>query len=133
MSLYSERLKGFFANAKPLSEDYCIWLILVIVGKTCILGREMLYGSMCELPFWWFMLACEPLCLSTQTVISLSLKLKRGLNVLLPTHVGLGAPALECSIRDFFEAQKLMGCTRAMNDMYFSFVVYFGSSGRCVY
>jgi len=80
MSLYSGRLKGFFANAKPLSEDYCIWLILVIVGKTCTLGREMLYGSMCELPFWSFMLACEPLCLSTQTVISLRLKLKRELN-----------------------------------------------------
>jgi hypothetical protein len=113
MSLYSERLKGFFVNAKPLSEDYCIWFILVIVGKTSILGGEMLYGSMCELPFWWFMLVCESLCLSTQSVISLRLKLKWGLNALLPAHVGLGASAFECSIRDFFEAQKLRGCTRS--------------------
>jgi hypothetical protein len=52
-----------------------------------------------------FMLACEPLCLSTQTVISLSLKLKRELNALLPAHVGLGAPAFEYSNRDFFEVQ----------------------------
>ena len=52
------------------------------------------------------MLACEPLCLSTQTVIFLSLKLKRGLNASLPAHVDLGAPAFEYSNRDFFEPQK---------------------------
>jgi hypothetical protein len=52
----------------------------------------------------------EPLCLSTQSVIFLRLKLKRGLNALLPAHVGLGAPAFEYSIRDFFEAQFLMCC-----------------------
>jgi hypothetical protein len=40
------------------------------------------------------MLKFEPLCLSTQTVISLSLKLKRGSNALLPGRVGLVARAL---------------------------------------
>jgi hypothetical protein len=35
------------------------------------------------------MLKKEGLCLSTQTVISLRLKLKQGLNPLLPTRVGL--------------------------------------------
>jgi hypothetical protein len=54
-----------------------------------------------------FMLGFEPLCLSTQTVISLRLKLKRGLNALLPIRVGLGAPAFEYSMRDFFEPQKV--------------------------
>jgi hypothetical protein len=29
------------------------------------------------------------------------------LNALLPARAGLGAPALECSIRDFFEAQNV--------------------------
>jgi len=52
------------------------------------------------------MLKIEPLCLSTQTVISLRLKLKRELNALLPARVGLGTPAFEYSIRDFFEPQK---------------------------
>ena len=52
------------------------------------------------------MLDLEPLLLSTQTVISLSLKLKRGLNALLPAHVGLRALAFEYSNRDFFEPQK---------------------------
>jgi hypothetical protein len=47
-----------------------------------------------------FMLACEPLCLSTQTVIFLRLKLKRGLNAPLPAHVGSGAPAFEHLNRD---------------------------------
>ena len=58
------------------------------------------------------MLACEPLCLSTQSVISLRLKLKRELNPLLPARVGLGAPAFQYSNRDFFEAQLwgLVGC-----------------------
>jgi hypothetical protein len=41
-------------------------------------------------------------------VISLRLKLKRELNALLPTRVGLGAPAFEYSIRDFFEAQNVV-------------------------
>jgi hypothetical protein len=49
------------------------------------------------------MLRFEPLCLSTQSVISLRLKLKRGLNPWLLAHVGLEAPAFECSIRDFTE------------------------------
>jgi len=55
------------------------------------------------------MLKFEPLCLSTQTVISLRLKLKRGLNALLPAHVGLETLASEYSIRDFFEPQKHAG------------------------
>ena len=46
--------------------------------------------------------------MSTQTVISLSLKLKWELNALLPAHVGLGAPALEYSNRDFFEPQNIV-------------------------
>jgi hypothetical protein len=54
------------------------------------------------------MLRSEPLCLSTQSVISLSLKLKRGLNALLPASVGLRAPVLEHSIRDFFEPQNVV-------------------------
>jgi hypothetical protein len=57
------------------------------------------------------MLGFEPLCLSTQTVISLSLKLKRELNASLTAHVGLGAglgaPAFEYSNRDFFEPQNI--------------------------
>jgi hypothetical protein len=48
------------------------------------------------------------LCLSTQTVISLRLKLKRGLNALLPAHFGLGPLAFEYSIRDFFEPQNIV-------------------------
>jgi hypothetical protein len=52
------------------------------------------------------MLEFEPLCLSTQTVISLSLKLKRELNALLPIRVGLGTLAFEYSNRDFFEAHN---------------------------
>jgi hypothetical protein len=55
------------------------------------------------------MLGWEPLCLSTQSVISLRLKLKWGLNALLPVHVGLGTPALEYSIRGFFEPQEFDG------------------------
>ena len=38
-------------------------------------------------------------------MISLRLKLKQGLNALLPARVGLEAPAFEYSIRDFFEVQ----------------------------
>ena len=49
------------------------------------------------------MLRFEPLCLSTQCVIFLRLKLKRELNASLPAHVGLGALAFEYSNRDFFE------------------------------
>jgi hypothetical protein len=56
------------------------------------------------------MLEFKSLCLSTQCVISLRLKLKRGLNALLPAHVGLGAPAFEYSNRDSFEAQFLICC-----------------------
>jgi hypothetical protein len=40
-------------------------------------------------------------------VISLRLKLKWELNALLPARAGLGAPAFEYSIRDFFEAQNI--------------------------
>ena len=43
----------------------------------------------------------EPLCLSTQSVIFLRLKLKRGLNALLPASVGLRASVLEYSNRNF--------------------------------
>jgi hypothetical protein len=56
------------------------------------------------------MLEFESLCLSTQCVISLRLKLKLELNALLPAHVGLGAPAFEYSIRDFFEPRFFMCC-----------------------
>jgi hypothetical protein len=55
------------------------------------------------------MLGFGSLCLSTQSVISLSLKLKQGLNALLPARVGLGALAFEYSMRDFFEPQKVDG------------------------
>jgi hypothetical protein len=41
-------------------------------------------------------------------VISLSLKLKQGLNALLPARVGLGTPAFEYSNRDFFEPQNIV-------------------------
>jgi hypothetical protein len=54
------------------------------------------------------MLKFEPLCLSTQSVISLSLKLKLGLNALLPTRVSLRALVFEYSIRDFFEPQNVV-------------------------
>jgi hypothetical protein len=55
-----------------------------------------------------FMLGFEPLCLSTQTVILLRLKLKRGLNALLPAPVGLGHLAFEYSIRDFLSLKTLL-------------------------
>jgi len=55
------------------------------------------------------MLEFEALCLSTQFVISLRLKLKWGLNALLPAHLGLGALVFEYSIPDFFEAQTVRG------------------------
>jgi hypothetical protein len=54
------------------------------------------------------MLEFEPLCLSTQTVISLRLKLKRGLNALLPERVNSGVLVFEYSIRDFFEPQNVI-------------------------
>ena len=41
-------------------------------------------------------------------MIFLRLKLKRGLNVLLPTDVGLGAAAFEYLIRDFFGCQNVV-------------------------
>jgi hypothetical protein len=53
------------------------------------------------------MLKKEGLCLSTQCVFFLRLKLKRGLNVLLPAHVGLGHLAFEYSFRVFLEAQTV--------------------------
>ena len=54
------------------------------------------------------MLSFEALCLSTQCVIFLRLKLKQELNALLPAHVGLGALAFEHSNRDFFETQNVV-------------------------
>ena len=65
------------------------------------------------------MLKFEPLCLSTQSVISLSLKLKRGLNASLPAHVGLRALAFEYSNRDFFETQKNAGAKGGVGDVLF--------------
>jgi hypothetical protein len=55
------------------------------------------------------MFGFEPLCLSTQTAISLRLKLKQELNAPLAAQVGLRAPAFEHSNRDFFEAQSSWG------------------------
>jgi hypothetical protein len=54
------------------------------------------------------MLGSEPLCLSTQTVISLRLKLKRELNALLPARVGLRAPAFEYSNRNFLRLKSML-------------------------
>jgi hypothetical protein len=54
----------------------------------------------------FLMLKSEPLCLSTQCVIFLRLKLKWELNALLPAPVGLGHLAFEYSNRDFFEPQN---------------------------
>jgi hypothetical protein len=69
------------------------------------------------------MLVCEALCLSTQSVFFLRLKLKRELNVLLPARVGLGAPAFEYPMRDFFEAQKVDGvCIVGCGGFCWSFV-----------
>ena len=78
---------------------------------------------------WAFMLACEPLCLSAQSVISLSVKtlLKHVGSVLFllnsagflsvksfgcwVSHVGVGVLVFECSIRDFFECQSVNWCS----------------------
>ena len=57
------------------------------------------------------MLVCEALCLSTQCVIFLRLKLKRELNLLLPTHVDGGAFAFEYSICGFLGAQAVELCS----------------------
>jgi hypothetical protein len=57
------------------------------------------------------MLKFEPLCLSTQSVIFLSLKLKRGLNALLPARVGLGALVFGTQSVFCFVAQN--GCMSA--------------------
>jgi predicted nucleic acid-binding protein len=55
-----------------------------------------------DVVFWVDMLKNEGLCLSTQCVFFLRLKLKRELNALLPAHVGLETSASEYSNRDFF-------------------------------
>jgi hypothetical protein len=57
---------------------------------------------------WFLMLKSEPPCLSTQTVISLSLKLKLELNASLPAHVNSGVLVFEYSNRVFLEAQNVV-------------------------
>ena len=62
----------------------------------------------------FIMLKCEALLLSTQSVISLSLKLKRKLNLLLPARYGLRDLAFEYPIRDFLRLNSML------NDVGFS-------------
>jgi hypothetical protein len=56
----------------------------------------------------FLMLKSESLCLSTQCVISLRLKLKWELNALLPEHVGFGTLAFKYSSRNFLEARNVV-------------------------
>jgi len=65
----------------------------------------LMLGKRADVGF--LMLESESLCLSTQSVISLRLKLKWELNALLPAHVNSGVLVFEYSIRVFFEAQTV--------------------------